>query len=124
MANTEVARVVEEKREMARKERSANLWQNAFIVRISGFLVVVLRVVLKAFTDDVFGRALVNCFNWGDVSATSRSSYLITFGLALTRQIGQCSVQRWNVVWKFTIWLWSRNILLAQIFPPVDGHYI
>ena len=33
MAKTEVARVVEEKREMARNERSANLWQNAFIVR-------------------------------------------------------------------------------------------
>ena len=37
MAKTEVARAVEEKREMARKERSANLWQNAFIVRSSGF---------------------------------------------------------------------------------------
>ena len=37
MAKTEVARVVEEKREMARNERSANLWQNAFIVRSCGF---------------------------------------------------------------------------------------
>jgi hypothetical protein len=34
MAKTEVARAVEEKREMARNERSANLWQNAFIVRV------------------------------------------------------------------------------------------
>jgi len=37
MAKTEVARVVEEKREMARNERNANLWQNAFIVRGSLF---------------------------------------------------------------------------------------
>ena len=49
MAKTEVARVVEEKREMARNERSANLWQNAFIVRSCGFLVVLLRVVVQAF---------------------------------------------------------------------------
>ena len=33
MAKTEVARVVEEKREMRKRERMANLWQNAFIVR-------------------------------------------------------------------------------------------
>ena len=65
MANTEVARVVEEKNEMVRKERSANLWENAFIVRNSGFLVVWLRVVAKAFTDDVVGRALVTCFYLG-----------------------------------------------------------
>jgi hypothetical protein len=34
MASTEVARAVEEKRDMARNERSASLWQNAFIVRV------------------------------------------------------------------------------------------
>ncbi len=68
MAKTEVAKVAEEKSEMARNERSASLWQNATM--FVDFLVS--RGKVKAFIRRGVGFL-------GDVFATSRTntSYLI-----------------------------------------------